>query len=169
MPVNPSPTSAALHGPGTRSLEPAALTQTLHSEIPLTAAMQLDVQRCEEFAIAVHAPLAPNLNLHGTAFAGALATTVIISGWLMVDTALARHGFAAEVVAQTSHCEYRLPVHSGFTAESSLDAEAFARFRKILVRAGRGRIEVTTRILIDGVEAVHHVGTFAAMLKDRCG
>lgn len=149
------------------ALLPAALTAKLHAEIPLTAAMQLQVQVCEPDRVQVYAPFLPNRNLHGTAFAGALATTAIISGWLMVDTALARQGLHAEVVAQTSHADYRAPVAEGFVAESTLDALAFDKMLKLFKRMGRARIEVTTRIIQHGVEALHHQGMFAALSASR--
>ena len=52
-------------------LSPAltALERRWHDEIPLSAAMGLKIVDGDDGALSLHAPLAPNRNVHGTGFA----------------------------------------------------------------------------------------------------
>ena len=51
-----------------------ALEQKIHDAIPLSAAMQFSIKVLSQDEIQVSAPLEPNINVHGTGFAGIVFT-----------------------------------------------------------------------------------------------
>jgi thioesterase domain-containing protein len=57
------------------------LQSTWHRDIPLAAAMAIEVASYDGRSLTVRAPLAPNRNLHGTAFAGGLFSVCVLTGW----------------------------------------------------------------------------------------
>jgi thioesterase domain-containing protein len=57
------------------------LEATWHREIPLATAMQVAVEGYDGARLTIRAPLAPNRNLHGTAFAGSLFSVCALTGW----------------------------------------------------------------------------------------
>ncbi|NKF21143.1 YiiD C-terminal domain-containing protein [Solimonas marina] len=101
-------------------LTPESLTRFLHEQIPLCAAMALEVQSVDERRLVVHAPLAPNRNPHGTVFGGSLATLGIVAGWTLLYRALAQAGRDAALVIQHYDCDYLAPAAAAFEAEASL-------------------------------------------------
>ena len=104
-------------------MTPEAFTEYLHREIPLTAAMSARVVRSEPGEVEICAPLAPNKNLHGTAFAGSLATLGLISGWVVLDRALHGAQVKAHLVAQKNECIFHAPA----TQELRLSCADLAR------------------------------------------
>jgi len=62
----------------------AELENTWYTRIPITKAMQAKVQSFDGNVLVVEAALEPNINLHGTAFAGSLYTVSALTGWSMV-------------------------------------------------------------------------------------
>ena len=60
------------------------LARTWRTEIPITDAMDLGPVRFDDHGLTVRADLAPNVNVHGTAFAGSLYAIAALSGWGLV-------------------------------------------------------------------------------------
>ena len=56
--------------------------------------MTLEPIAFESHRLTVEAELAPNVNVHGTAFAGSLYAIAALSGWGLVHLELARAGAA---------------------------------------------------------------------------
>lgn len=145
-------------------MTPDAYTDYLHREIPLTAAMGVRVLRRLPGEVEIAAPLAPNLNVHGTAFAGSLATLGLICGWIALDTALRDAGLKAHLVAQKSECAFLAPATQELRASARLPADEWTHFATTLRHKGRARIGVVTEIRAGDTQAVTHTGTYAARL-----
>lgn len=143
-------------------MSPEAFTEFLHQEIPLTAAMQARVLRSAAGEVEISAPLAPNKNLHGTAFAGSLATLGLISGWVVLDRALHEASLKAHLVAQKNECVFHAPATQELRAVARIPAEEWSRFMATLNSKGRARINVVTEIHAGETLAVTHTGTYAA-------
>lgn len=146
-------------------MTPAQLTAYLHREMPLTAAMQIRVAQQTPIFVEITAPLAPNLNLHGTAFAGSLATLSLISGWTLIYGALRDAGIDAELFAQKSLCTYVAPATTDLRSTAHLNVEAWHGFAERLRSKGRARLDAETQIHSGDTLAVTHTGTYAAKLK----
>jgi len=143
-------------------MTPESFTEYLHREIPLTAAMSARVVRSVPGEVEINAPLAPNKNLHGTAFAGSLATLGLISGWVVLDRALHDANLKAHLVAQKNECVFHAPATQELRAIARIPAEDWAQFLKALSSKGRARISVITEIHAGETLAVTHTGTYAA-------
>ncbi len=151
----------------------------MHSQIPLTRAMQASVRRCDEHGIVLHAPLVPNLNHKHTAFGGSLSTLATLAGWMMTEVLLEEAGIAADVVIQSGETRFVHPVEQDFSAWCPRPAaEALARFLDMLTRHGKGKLDLHASIAIDtgtgtdagiaagigtGQEALHFSGRYVAL------
>jgi len=144
-------------------MTPEALTEYLHRNIPLSAALQAQVLAFDNESLEITAPLAPNLNHRGTGFGGSLATLAILGGWALLNQALQNQGLKARIVVQRSDCEFFEPATADFTAVTTLSAPTWARFLVTLAKRGRARITVDTQIRADGRFVVSHHGTFVAI------
>lgn len=145
-------------------MSPEAFTEFLHGEIPLTAAMQVRVLRMAAGEVEISAPLLPNRNVHGTAFAGSLATLGLISGWVVLDRALLDAGFEAHLVAQKNKCDFHAPATQELRAVARVPAEEWARFIAALSSKRLARINVVTEIHAGSTMVVTHTGTYAAKI-----
>lgn len=143
-------------------MTPEAFTEYLHREIPLTAAMSVRVIRSEQGEVEISAPLAPNKNLHGTAFAGSLATLGLISGWVVLDRALHGADVKAHLVAQKNECIFHAPAAQELRAVARIPTEEWNNFLNALHSKGRARISVITEIRAGTTLVVTHTGTYAA-------
>lgn len=146
-------------------MTPEALTAQLRATIPLTVAMEAAVRSFDGRRLEIAAPLAPNRNLHGTAFGGSLATLGILGGWSLVAAALDEAGIRARIVVQHSDCEFLEPVGADFIAVSELPEAEWPRFVAMLRRHRRARVAIDTTILADQRPLVRHRGRFAAFLE----
>jgi thioesterase domain-containing protein len=143
----------------------AALTDFLRAEIPLTAALDVTVERYEPGLIRIAVPLAPNRNYRGVGFGGSLATLAIVTAWALVRQSALEAGIDAHPVVQRSDCEFLKPARSGFTAVSRLpDAAEWARFLGALREKGRARVDIDTEIESDGVCVLRQRARFFAMV-----
>jgi thioesterase domain-containing protein len=143
-------------------MTPQSLTEFLHREVPLTAAMGAHVLRCAPGEVEIAAPLAPNLNLHGTAFGGSLATLGLLCGWTVLHRALSEADLQAHLVAQKSECRFLAPATQELRGTARLPAGEWLRFVAVLRQKGRARISVVTEIHAGETLAVTHTGTYAA-------
>ena len=60
--------------------------------------MQIDQLEYSGHAITLSAPLAPNINDKGTAFAGSTAGLATLTGWCLITLWLREQGIAADVM-----------------------------------------------------------------------
>ncbi|MBL6749110.1 MAG: YiiD C-terminal domain-containing protein [Nevskia sp.] len=150
-------------------MTPDSLTDFLHSRIPLTAAMQLRVQPGERHAIEVRAPLAPNINVHQTAFGGSLVTLAIVAGWTLLHQALQQDAVECAVFVQKSQCEYLLPARGELSAAARLPADAWREFLADLRLHGRARIEIEVTVSSGGQAVARHLGSFVAKAPPAAG
>lgn len=143
----------------------ARLCATIRDAIPLTAAMDLEITALDNRSIATRAPLEPNHNIHGTAFAGSLYALSIITGWAMVTHFLASEGFDAVLVQRSGAIRYLAPVDGELDCRCRLPAgEQLDAFRARLVERGRARLGVTVEVVQRGAVAALFEGEFTATL-----
>ncbi|GGY17430.1 hypothetical protein GCM10011289_21090 [Paludibacterium paludis] len=114
------------------------------------------------------APLAPNLNHHGTLFGGSGAALAILAAWSLVHVRLADEGLVADLVIQRHAMEYEKPVAKAVTVEAMLLQEgAWPGFLRMLERKGRARIAVLAVLLEEGEVRGRLSGEFVAMKKSE--
>jgi thioesterase domain-containing protein len=137
------------------------------NEFPLARHMGVVVERADDDGIVLSAPLAANANYKGTAFGGSLFSVAVLVGWAWVTRYLATTPFIADTVIQESTIRYLSPVHGTLRATSQPpSAESIEKFRKMLQRAGRGRIRLAVPIHHGQTLATEFEGDFAATIRD---
>ena len=124
------------------------LELTWHRDIPLAAAMSIGVEGYDGRTLTVRAPLPPNRNLHGTAFAGSLFSTCVLTGWGAVWLALQERGLAGLIVVADSTIHYRKAVAAELVCRCTPDAES--------LRAGLDRFAATGRASFELACAIDH-------------
>lgn len=116
------------------------LERKIRRAIPLSDAMQFSITKLELDAIEVAAPLEPNINIHGTGFAGSIYAVGVLTGWALCTHILDQLGVAAELVVAGAEIRYRAPV-SGDLACSCTCSEAQRKsFRQGIDEAGKGKL-----------------------------
>ena len=114
----------------------------------------------------LRAPLAPNANFKGTAFGGSLYSLAVLTGWAWVTRYLAARGVAADAVIQESSMRFLSPVKGELRASAAAPSAAqIDKFRKMLQRAGRGRIRLRVEIIYEQTQATLFEGVFAAAIR----
>ena len=93
-----------------------ALLQTLqstwHKTIPVSEFMAITPLTFDGTALTVCAPLAPNINLHQTMFAGSIYTLMTLTGWGMVWLQQQLAHVEGDIVLADAHIRYLSPVTS---------------------------------------------------------
>jgi thioesterase domain-containing protein len=142
------------------------LQDRILAEFPLARHIGVEVERADDAGVVLRAPLAPNANDKGTAFGGSLYSLSVLTGWAWVARYLAARDLPADTVIQESSIRFLVPVRGAFLAGVEAPGAAHIdKFRKMLHRAGRGRIRVTVEIYCGKTPATLFEGVFAAALR----
>ena len=122
------------------------LTQHIRDNIPLAENMQFAVVGLTENTIEVAAPLEPNINIHGTGFAGSLYSISVLTAWALTSAMVRELGFEADVVVRKAEIAYRLPVTSTIRCVCScLDSDKVL-FAESLSNKHKARLSLTVDI-----------------------
>lgn len=144
----------------------AYVRRKLKEGVPLIGQMQLDVRDWLPGRVTVEAPLAPNINTHGTAFGGSLYCVASMAGWSLMHLTLMEAGFLPSVWVVKGEINYRRPVRGVLSATASLAPEAcealIAQFRE------RGKAKAAIEIVMqeEGQGCVQLSAVFAAVTQD---
>jgi thioesterase domain-containing protein len=142
------------------------LQQRILGEFALAKHIGIEVESADDSLVVLRAPLAPNANYKGTAFGGSLYSVAVLTGWAWVTRYLAARGLSADAVIQESNVRFLAPVQGELRASAAAPAdEQIDKFRKMLQRAGRGRIRLRVDIHNDQTLATLFEGVFAAALR----
>lgn len=143
-----------------------ALRTKLRQSMPITEALGLRVVDREGTGVVLSAPLAPNINHKGTAFAGSLNAAATLAGWGTIWLVLREHGIKSHVVIQDSTVHYFRPVRGDFTARcKGPSTAAVERLVAAVQKKGRGRLELDVMISDEGGDAVKFHGRYVAMTE----
>lgn len=143
--------------------EIALLAETWRSGIPLTEAMRVTPQQFADETLTVAAELAPNVNVHGTAFAGSLYAVAALAGWGLVHLTLRRAGIDdAGIVIAEGRIRYLRPVQERILARCSMPPEVLAAgLAELGGDAGRGRFALQAELHAGDRVAVRFDGIYA--------
>ncbi len=110
------------------------------------------------------APLAPNVNHHGTAFGGSISAVAILAGWSLVYLRLEAAGQLPGIVIQHSEIRYLKSIDGTFAACARLPyPEKWTQFVDGLSRHGKARTVVTVEIQTAQRVAAVFRGTYVAL------
>jgi thioesterase domain-containing protein len=140
-----------------------ALIETLHSDLPPSRLLGVEVLAAQAGGVTLGAPLAANRNHLGTAFAGSLNAVATLAGWSWLWVYLRELREEARIVIQDSAIRYLRPVDSDFQATCDAPgATAVQRFLKALHRSGRGRVELAVTLSDQRGPAAQFAGRYVA-------
>lgn len=133
----------------------------LHTQIPLTHAMEVRVESFDDDALIFTAPLAANHNHLGSAFGGSLAALAMIAGysllWLELDDR------AVHIVISESQLRFRRPVTGTLRAVCRRpDSASLANFKNEFAAKGKARLQLDVAIETEGEIGVAFTGTYVA-------
>ena len=138
------------------------LQQKIRESIPLSEAMQFTIESLDNEAIRVTAPLEPNINIHGTGFAGSIYSVAVLTGWALATHILEDAGLEAELVVAKAEIRYRAPVTGELNCATTVDTGVRDAFLRATREQGKGllRLEIAVGEAPQAVLAA----TFCALL-----
>lgn len=153
----------------TRLIEARAFVAELRRDMPLAAFMGVEALAWDGHQLTLQAPLSPNINDKGTAFAGSLASLSTVTGWALLMLWAREHIGPCHVAVYHGELRYRHPVSSTFAATANLpSAEVLNRLRQRLHSHGRGRVDLTISLAGDsGQPAVMQTAGYAVWHVDN--
>lgn len=93
------------------------LQYTWHKEIPVSKFMQLEVLNSDENVLILSAPIAPNINVHKTMFAGSIYTLATLCGWGAIHLFMQMHSKSGSIVLSEGSINYQRPIKETPTAQ----------------------------------------------------
>jgi len=144
---------------------PAAreLTQKIRDAIPLSESMQFTIDRLELDEIRVTAPLSPNINIHGTGFAGSIYSLAVLTGWALCTHIIDELGLDAELVVARAEIAYRAPVKGDLDCRTGTDAAQRAAFLHAFRE--RGKAKLVLDIAVGDLPQANLHATFVAVAR----
>ena len=124
--------------------------------------MEFTIESLDTGAIRVSAPLPPNVNIHGTGFAGSIYSLAVLTGWALATHILEDAGLDAELVVAKGEIRYRAPVTGALRCATQADADARDAFLRATRAQGKGRLRLEITVG-DAPEAVLSA-TYCALL-----
>lgn len=144
------------------------ITSYIHEHIPLTSHLGAIVESYDGNTVSITAPLSPNLNHRNTAFGGSISALGILSGWTLLFLKLKEIGIKNRLVIQKSSFDFQDPVDNDFKVICSLpDQKVWEKFTKTLLRHGRARISVQSRIESSSGIGGTHEGAYVAIVLNE--
>lgn len=141
------------------------LEATMHKEMPISHFMGVGVLAFDRSSLVIAADLEPNINIHGTAFAGSLYSICTLAGWGLVTLAVDSHQLAASVVVASAEVRYMKPVQSPkIVAQASFQgalSDALAKYEN----TGKARIAVQATIEAGDAQAVAFTGQYVLLAE----
>ena len=126
--------------------EAIELQRRIRGAIPLSEAMGYRITELADTRIAVEAPLGPNINIHGTGFAGSLYALGILTAWGLCTHVITAAGLEAELVVAEASIRYRTPVRGDIVCASQMTEEVSGSFVDGLIRRKRARVQLEVEI-----------------------
>jgi thioesterase domain-containing protein len=136
-----------------------ALETRWHTEIPISATMGVRVHRFDGTSLETVAALAPNLNVHGTAFAGSQFSLASLCGWGQVWLQLDAAGLEGSIVFVEGTIRCLAPVRDTMLARCAWNAAA-AESLATLRGTGRARCHLDVWIESGAAPAAEFSGVY---------
>ena len=144
------------------------LENFIHSNMPLTRVMAIEILEATEDKVVVFAPLAPNINHMNNIFGGSASVVAILAAWSLVFTKLTEQGLSGHIVIHKNSMIYEKPITGGFTAiAQNIEPKAWEKVVNTFSRHRMARIIVTSILEFDGEKVGHFEGEFVVLHDDK--
>ena len=145
----------------------AELEVRIRRSIPLSAAMRFAIEALDGERIVSRAPLAPNVNIHGTGFAGSIYSLAVLTGWAYCSHVLELHAVDAELVVASAEIRYRRPVTGDIVCATGAATEPRRAFIDGVRGEGKGLLELEVRV--GEAPSARLVARYCALAPRRTG
>ncbi len=142
--------------------ECAHLEALWHREFPIAQAMQVRVEAFDAHALTTRAPLSPNTNIHGTAFAGSLYALEALTAWGLIYLECHALNLDASIIHAHGTINFATTIEEDIVAYCQ-DAR-MPEYMETLQSAGKVRFDLTTQVLVNGKLASDFTGNYAVRL-----
>ena len=122
------------------------LEAKIRGTIPLSEAMQFHIAALGLDAIEVSAPLPPNVNIHGTGFAGSIYSVAVLTGWALCTHILEEMQVDADLVVARAEIRYRAPVTGDLRCRTGVDSAARESFLGAIEDSGKGVLPLVVEL-----------------------
>lgn len=140
------------------------LLRYVRENLPLAAAMGVEVNAAGDDEVRLGFPLAPNLNHERTAFGGSLAAAGMLAAWSLIWLRTRAIAPPPRLVIAESQVRFIRPVDGDFIAVCTWPrAETWEQASEQLARAGRAQVELRTELQLAGKVATVHDGRFVVI------
>lgn len=140
------------------------LERYVHTHIPLSKAMGVEIRKASFEEVVIFAPLEPNINHQGTLFGGSASTLAILAAWCLLYARLKQQGVAGNVIIYRNTMLYEKPVEEGVTAVArGVDETAWSKLLAALKRNRMARITLHAELECQGQRAGQLEGEFVVL------
>ena len=122
------------------------LEQIILQSIPLSNSLGFKLRNLTQDSIIVDAPLEPNLNIHGTAFAGSIYSIGVLTAWGLTTHIISQAGIVADLVIAKASIRYRKPVIDSIQCACSISQSQRKRFLTSLQNANHGNLNLKVEV-----------------------
>jgi thioesterase domain-containing protein len=122
------------------------LQENIHSNIPLSEAMQFTIVELDSRSILVRAPLQPNVNVHGTGFAGSIYSIAVLAGWALCTHIMERNHMVGDLVVAGAEIKYRSPVSGDIQCQGEVSEVDRDTFCNNFETHGKARLVLTVEV-----------------------
>jgi thioesterase domain-containing protein len=123
---------------------------SLFRDIAPAQSMQITITDYSSHRLELAAPLQPNINDKGTAFAGSISSMLVLAGWGLITRCLRDAGIKAEVVVAKSETTYNRPVRAAMCSIAEINTEQSDRLISELAKKPRASIRIETKLISEG-------------------
>jgi len=125
--------------------------------------MQFSIAELSSGSILVQAPLAPNVNIHGTGFAGSIYSIAVLAGWGLSTHIMDLLSMDGELVVSEAEIRYRVPVTGMIECRTVASEAERKEFQDSFINTGKGKLSL--RIEVGNAPHAVLVGTFYAVSR----
>jgi thioesterase domain-containing protein len=151
-----------------RVIDLAVFEADCRRDIPLLTAMQLSLVDYGDLALAMEAPLAPNINNKGTAFGGSIASICLFGGWAVSTLAFEEHGIDnTEIVVYKNEMIFERPARGHLVVRAAPERQGFRDCVAALASGSdaRLRFDVDVEVFHDDARCARMRGVYVVWLK----
>jgi thioesterase domain-containing protein len=127
--------------------------------------MGIGVESFDGATLTVRAPLPPNRNVHGTAFAGSLYSICVLTGWGATWLAWRERALVGVIVVAASDIQYRKAVAGELVCRCTPDPAVLHAAVEQFTAKGRASLELECVIDSEDKRAVTFTGTYVVRAK----
>ena len=143
----------------------AELQDIWYEKIPLSKNMELSISSFDGFQLVTQARLEPNVNVHGTAFAGSLYAIQALTGWGMVHLQTRILEVNASIVIAHGNIDYAAPVKQDIVAVCEFSN--FEEEVRDLLKKRKARFNLSCSVTSDNSLACVFNGVYAVKNLDQ--